>query len=66
MKKNEEKLILRFNTCLVLMKEIEHVVKNATNTRKNVYLLHKLSDFSINIKDDDDDQEEKDDEEELG
>ena len=47
--KNEEKLTLRFNICLVLLKEIEHVLKNATNTWKNVYLLHKLSDFVISV-----------------
>ena len=59
LKKNEEKLTLKFNTCMVLMNDIEHVVKNAKNTWKNVYLLHKLSDFPIKIsdKDDEDDQE---------
>jgi hypothetical protein len=64
-KKNEEKLALKFNTCLVLMKDIEHVVKNATNAWKNVYLLHKMNDFAVTIseKDDDDDKEEKDKEE---
>ena len=43
------------------MKDIEHVLKNATNTWKNVYLLHKLSDFdflvSISDKDDEDNEE---------
>ena len=65
-KKNEEKLTLKFNTCLVLMKDIEHVVKNTTNTWKNVYLLHKLSDFIVSIsdKDDEDNQETIDYEEE--
>ena len=64
-KKNEEKLTLKFNTCIVLMKDIEHVVKNAKNTWKKVYLLHKMDDFSVTIseKDDDDDKEEKDKEE---
>lgn len=64
LKKNEEKLTLRFNTCLILLKEIEHVVKNATNTWKNFYLPHNLSDFVVSVsdKDDDDDQEEKDEE----
>ena len=61
LKKKEEKLTLRFNTCLVLLKEIEHVVKNATNTWKNVYLLHKLRNFAINVNYDDD-KEEKDEE----
>ena len=63
----QEMLTLRFSTCLILLNEIEHVVKNTTNTWKNIYHLHKLSDFPISIsdKDDDDDQEkdeEKDDE----
>ena len=47
------------------MKDIEHVVKNATNTWKNIYLLHKPSDFPIIVDDnnDDDKDEEGDDEE---
>ena len=28
LKKNEEKLTLRFNTCLILMKDIKHVVRS--------------------------------------
>ena len=61
LKKNEENLTLRFNTCLVLLKEIQHVVKNATNTLKNVCLLHKTINFVISISDKDDDvnREEK-------
>ena len=55
-KKNEEKLTLRFNTCLILMNDIEHVVRNATNTWKNIYLLHKLSDFVVHISDKEDDE----------
>ena len=44
------------------MKDIEYVVRNATNTWKNIYLLHKLSDQTMEIKDDDDDSD-KDEEE---
>lgn len=33
---NEEKLKLKFNTCLILVNDIEHVVKNATNTWMNI------------------------------
>ena len=64
LKKNEEKITFRFNTCLTLLKDIVHIVKNAKNTWKNVYLLQKLSDFIVSVsdKDDDDDQEEKDEE----
>lgn len=65
-KRNEEKLTLKFNTCLALMTDIEHIVKNATNTWKNVYLLHKMDDFSVTIskKDDDDDDKAENDNEE--
>ena len=47
------------------MKDIEHVVQNAINTWKNVYHLHKPSDFPIDVKDDDDD-EDKDEEDDEG
>ena len=36
LKKNEEKLILRFNTCLILMNNIEDVVNSATRTWTNI------------------------------
>ena len=47
------------------MKDIEHVVRNVTNTWKNIYLLHKPSDYPVNVDDnnDDDKDEEGDDEE---
>ena len=31
-KKKEDKLFLKFNTCLVLMKDIEHAVRNVIDT----------------------------------
>ena len=63
-KKNEENLTLGSNTCLVLLNDIEHIVKNATNTWKNVYPLHKLSDFLVSVSDkEEDDDEKKEDEE---
>ena len=39
-------------------------MKNATNTWKNIYTLHKKSDLAINVsdKDEDDDEHEKDEE----
>ena len=46
-----------FNTCLVLIKDIEYVVRNATNTWRNVFNLQKLSQKPIEIKDDDDDSD---------
>ena len=36
LKKNEQKLKLRFNTYLVLFNDIEHIVNNSTNTWKNI------------------------------
>ena len=64
LKKNEDKMTLKFNTYLILMKVIEHVVKDSTNTWKNVYHLHKPSYFLVDVKDDDDDDEEEDNDEE--
>ena len=66
LKKNEEKLTMRFNTCLILMKDIEHVVRNANNTWKNIYLLHKKSDFPILVDEkDEEDEGEGEKEEEI-
>lgn len=60
-KQNEEKLTLKFNTCLILMNDIEHVVRNATNTWKNNFNLQKQSDFVVHVsnKDEDDGEHEK-------
>ena len=68
LKKNEENLTLRFNTCLVLLNDIEHIVRNATNNWKKIYLLHKLSDFVVSFsdKEDDDDEPNKDEEIDVG
>ena len=42
------------------MKDIEYVVRNATNMWRNVFHLHKLSEYLVEIKDDDDDDSDKD------
>ena len=63
LKKNEEKLTLRFNTCLILMNNIEDVVMSANKTWMNIYYLHKPSDFPIQINGKDE-EEEKDEEKE--
>ena len=63
LKENEDKMNLKFNTFLILMKDIEYVVKNATNTWENIYHLYKPSEHLVEIKDDDDDKDEEDDEE---
>ena len=52
-------MTLRLNTCLILLQDIKHVVKNATIMWKNVHLLHKQSDFPVEVKDDDSDDEEE-------
>ena len=62
LKDNENKMKLKFNTCLVLMKDIESVVKNAADTWGNVYHLHKLSEKPKEIKHDFGDDSDKDEE----
>ena len=61
MKKNEDKMTIRFHTCLILIKDIEHVVKDSTNMWKNIYLLHKPSENLVEINDDDDDSDKDED-----
>ena len=63
LKDNENKMILKFNTCLVLMKNVEHVVKNATDVWKDVFHLHKPTEDPMEIKDDDSDKDEDNEEE---
>ena len=57
LKKNEERLTLWFNTCLILINEIKNVLRNDTNTWKNIYKLHNQIDFSINVSEKEDDDE---------
>ena len=64
LKDNENKMTLKFNTCLVLMKDIEYVVRNSTNTWRNVFHLHKWSEYPVEIKDDDDDSDKDEDNDE--
>lgn len=65
LKKNEDKMTLRFNTCLVLVKDIECIVKSSTKTWKNFYHFHNPSDFPVDVKDDED-EEGKDEEDDEG
>lgn len=60
MKENGQNFTLKMNTCMILLKNIEYVMKVSTNTWKNIYKLHKPSDFFVHVneKDDDDDEEE--------
>ena len=59
LKENENKMTLKFNTCLILIKDIELVVKSANTTWKNIYHLHKPSVEAVEIKDDEDDNDEE-------
>ena len=61
MKKNEENFTLNFNTCLIVMKDIESVVKSATTTWKNIYNLHQLGDIFIHVSEKYDENDKKDD-----
>ena len=64
LKDNERKVTLKFNTCLVLMKDIEYVVNNATNIWRNVFHFQKLGEYPIEIKVDDDDSDKYEDNDE--
>ena len=57
--------IIKFNTCLILIKDIESVVKNAKSTWKKIYHLHKPSVEAFEIKDDEEDNDEEGEEEDL-
>jgi hypothetical protein len=67
LKKNEHLMTLRFHTFLVLTKEIEPIVKDATIMWRRIYNLPMPSDPTVTIedddKDDDKDEEEKEEEE---
>ena len=60
LKEHENRMILKFNTCLILMKNVESIVKNATDVWRDVYHLHKPSKDLVEIKDDESDKEEDD------
>ena len=62
LEENEENFTLKFNTCAILLKDIKYVVKSNTTTWKNIYGLHKPSDYIVKVDDKDveeDDVEEK-------
>ena len=50
---HEDRMILKLNTCFILMKNIELVVKNASNIWKDIYHLKNPFDKIVEIKDDD-------------
>lgn len=61
LKKNEEKFTLKFNTYLVLMKDIESMVKSTTTTWKKIYNLQQSSDFIIHVSEKDDKEDDEED-----
>ena len=50
LKEHENMMILKFNTRLILMKNVELVVKNVIDVWKDVYHLHKLAEDPTEIK----------------
>ena len=62
MKKHEDKMTIRFQTCLILIKDIERIVKDAIDVWKGIYHLHKPYNHLVEIKDDDGDDDDEDDE----
>ncbi|GLJ43462.1 hypothetical protein SUGI_0903650 [Cryptomeria japonica] len=66
LKENEHQMTLRFHTFLVLSKQIEAIVNNATIVWKRIYNLPMPSDPMVTIegdKDDEEDEEKKEEEE---
>ncbi|GLJ17652.1 hypothetical protein SUGI_0307510 [Cryptomeria japonica] len=66
LKENEHQMTLRFHTFLVLSKQIEAIVNNATIVWKRIYNLPMPSDPTVTIegdKDDEEDEEKKEEEE---
>lgn len=53
--------MMRFDTCLILLKDIELVFKHATNIWRDVYHINRPIDDLVEIKDDDSDQEDEED-----
>ncbi|GLJ49219.1 hypothetical protein SUGI_1039270 [Cryptomeria japonica] len=65
LKENEHQMTLRFHTFLVLSKQIEAIVNNATIVWKRIYKLQMPSDPTVTIEGDKEDEEEKEEEEEA-
>ena len=58
---HEDQMILNLNTCFILTKNIELVVKHASNVWKDVYHLKKPFEEIVEIKDDDSSDNDDDD-----
>ena len=57
---HEDRMILKLKTCFILMKNIESVVKHASDVWKDVYHLRQPSEEAIEIKDDDSSDNDED------
>ena len=58
---HEDRMILKLNTCFILMKNIESIVMHALNVWKDVYHLKNPSQDVVEIKDDDSSDNDDDD-----
>ena len=58
MSKHEERMILKLNTCFILMNNSESVIRKASDVWKDVYHLRKIE--HVEIKDDDSSDDEQD------
>ncbi|GLJ36483.1 hypothetical protein SUGI_0732800 [Cryptomeria japonica] len=63
LKENEHQMTLRFHTFLVLSKQIEAIVNNATIVWKRIYKLPMPSNPTVTIEGDKDDEDDEEDEE---
>ena len=57
---HEDRMILKLNTCFILTKNIESVVKHALDVWRDIYDLNKPSKEIVEIKDDDNSDNEND------
>ena len=60
MNKHEDRMILKLNTCFILMNNIESVIRQASDVWKDVYHLRQPSAQVVEIKDDDSSDDEPD------
>ena len=49
LKKNKKKFTLKSNICMILLKDIEYVMKKNTITWRHIYQLHRHRDFVVHI-----------------
>lgn len=60
LKPNEKNSTLKLNTNVIVLKDVEYVVKEGTTTLKNIYQLHEPNDFVVHFDDKDEEDEEED------